>query len=74
MLTWDSWGLHFPVGAAAGRAPCQTTHNIVSLEPPFIAFDDTVCYPNVYCLTVSFRSILNAQVSGMVFVRPSSWC
>lgn len=37
-----SWPLHFPVGAAEGRAPCPTTHHIVSLQPNFIAYDDTV--------------------------------
>ena len=37
-----SWGLQFPSGAAEGRAPCPTTHKIVSLKPSFVAYDDTV--------------------------------
>lgn len=62
-----SWPLHFPVGAAEGRAPCPTTHHIVSLLPNFIAYDDTV-FPTLRDLTCSSHSILSVQVNGMVSV------
>jgi hypothetical protein len=59
-----SWPLHFPVGAAEGRAPCPTTHHIVSLLPNFIAYDDTV-FPTSRELTCSSLSILSVRVNGM---------
>jgi len=46
-----SWGLQFPSGAAVGRAPCPTTHKIVSLKPHFVAYDDTVHYSYSRALT-----------------------
>src|SRR5271154_595562 len=50
-LSSYSWGLQFPSGAALGRAPCPTTHKIVSLKPHFVAYDDTVCSSHLCALT-----------------------